>query len=88
MLAPHPSGASSEKGENILGADFKVRYINANDGTVEGLDLIGKSSFTVQFHPEARPGPLDAAPLFDRFSEIVNNKIPSDRFAKVLRGDN
>ena len=88
MLAPHPSGASSEKGENILGADFKVRYINANDGTVEGLDLIGKSSFTVQFHPEARPGPLDAAPLFDRFSEIVNKKIPSDRFAKVLRGDN
>ena len=88
MLAPHPSGASSEKGENILGADFKVRYINANDGTVEGLDLIGKSSFTVQFHPEARPGPLDAAPLFDRFSEIVNKKIPSDRFAKVLRGGN
>ena len=88
MLAPHPSGACSEKGTNVLGADFKVRYINANDGTVEGLDLVGKSSFTVQFHPEARPGPLDAAPLFDRFSDIVNEKIPTNKIARVLRGDN
>ena len=81
MLAPHPSGACSEKGTNVLGADFKVRYINANDVTVEGLDLVGKSSFT-------RPGPLDAAPLFDRFSEIVNKKIPTNKIARVLRGDN
>ena len=62
--------------------------INANDGTVEGLDLVGKSSFTVQFHPEARPGPLDAAPLFDRFSEIVSEKIPTNKIARMLRGDN
>ena len=88
MLAPHPSGACSEKGKNVLGADFKVRYINSNDRTVEGLDLVGKSSFTVQFHPEARPGPLDAAPLFDRFSDIVNKKIPTNKIAKTLRGDN
>ena len=88
MLAPHPSGACSEKGKNILGADFKVRYINSNDRTVEGLDLVGKSSFTVQFHPEARPGPLDAAPLFDRFSDIVNKKIPTNKIAKTLGGDN
>jgi carbamoyl-phosphate synthase small subunit len=88
MLAPHPSGACSEKGTNVLGADFKVRYINSNDRTVEGLDLVGKSSFTVQFHPEARPGPLDAAPLFDRFSDIVNKKVPTNKVAKSLRGDN
>ena len=88
MLAPHPSGACSEKGANVLGADFKVRYINSNDRTVEGLDLVGKSSFTVQFHPEARPGPLDAAPLFDRFSDVVNKKIPTNKIARALRGDN
>ena len=88
MLAPHPSGACSEKGTNVLGADFKVRYINSNDRTVEGLDLVGKSSFTVQFHPEARPGPLDAAPLFDRFSDIVNKKVPTNKVTKSLRGDN
>ena len=86
MLAPHPSGACSEKGENVLGSDFIVRYVNANDRTVEGLDLVGKPSFTVQFHPEACPGPHDAAPLFDRFSEIVEENFISNKAAKTLRG--
>ena len=74
MLSPHPSGLCSEINDNILGADFKVRHINANDKTVEGLELIGKPAFTIQFHPEACPGPHDASPLFDRFSELVNNQ--------------
>ena len=39
-------------------------------------------------YPEARPGPLDAAPLFDRFSDIVNKKVPTNKVAKSLRGDN
>ena len=82
------SPAKAKTIEKYLGADFKVRYINSNDRTVEGLDLVGKSSFTVQFHPEARPGPLDAAPLFDRFSDIVNKKVPTNKVAKSLRGDN
>ena len=86
MLAPHPSGACSEKGDNVLGSDFTVRYVNANDRTVEGLDLVGKPSFTVQFHPEACPGPHDAAPLFDRFSEIVEANFISNKAAKTLRG--
>jgi len=86
MLAPHPSGACSEKGNNVLGADFKVRYVNANDRTVEGLDLVDKSSFTVQFHPEACPGPHDAAPLFDRFSEIVKQTLIATKVTKTLRG--
>jgi len=88
MLAPHPSGACSEKGNNVLGADFKVRYVNANDRTVEGLDLVGKSSFTVQFHPEACPGPHDAAPLFDRFSELVKQDLHSNTMVQTLRGEN
>jgi len=88
MLAPHPSGACSEKGNNVLGADFKVRYVNANDRTVEGLDLVGKSSFTVQFHPEACPGPHDAAPLFDRFSELVKQDLHSNTVVQTLRGEN
>jgi len=86
MLAPHPSGACSEKGRNELGANFMVRYVNANDGTVEGLDLVGKSAFTVQFHPEACPGPHDAAPLFDRFSEIVDGDNVENKVAETLRG--
>ena len=46
-----------------------------HDGTVEGLDVIGKPCFTVQFHPEACPGPHDAAPLFLRFRSMVDNHI-------------
>ena len=88
MLAPHPSGACSSKGNNVLGADFKVRYVNANDRTVEGLDLVGKSSFTVQFHPEACPGPHDAAPLFDRFSELVKQDLLSNPMTQTLGGEN
>ena len=71
MLAPHPSGACSEASDNILGSEFRVRHINSNDGTVEGLDLLDKPAFTIQFHPEACPGPHDASPLFDRFQKIV-----------------
>ncbi len=71
MLAPHPSGACSDLSDNVLGAEFKVRHVNSNDGTVEGLDLLDKPAFTIQFHPEACPGPHDASPLFDRFQKMV-----------------
>ena len=71
MLAPHPSGACSDVTDNVLGAEFKVRHVNSNDGTVEGLDLLDKPAFTIQFHPEACPGPHDASPLFDRFQNMV-----------------
>ena len=47
--------------------------MNANDRTVEGLDIVDKSVFTVQFHPEAAPGPHDAYPLFKRFREMVDS---------------
>jgi carbamoyl-phosphate synthase small subunit len=72
MLAAHPSGACSPKGENLHGEQAKVRFVNANDRTVEGLDIVGKSVFTVQFHPEAAPGPHDAYPLFARFRMMVD----------------
>ena len=42
-------------------------FINVNDGTNEGLSYTGKNIFTVQFHPEACPGPQDSGDLFDRF---------------------
>lgn len=42
-------------------------FVNVNDGTNEGLSYTGKNIFTVQFHPEACPGPQDSSYLFDRF---------------------
>ena len=49
----------------------EVSFVNVNDGTVEGLKYIGKNIFTVQFHPEACPGPQDSAYLFDRFIKMM-----------------
>ena len=46
-------------------------FMNVNDGTNEGLKYVGKNIFTVQFHPEACPGPQDTGYLFDRFIEMM-----------------
>ena len=46
-------------------------FVNVNDGTCEGLSYTGKNIFTVQFHPEACPGPQDSGYLFDRFIEMM-----------------
>ena len=45
----------------------KISFVNANDNTCEGVDYDDMNAFTVQFHPEACSGPLDASYLFDRF---------------------
>ena len=46
-------------------------FVNVNDGTNEGLSYTGKNIFTVQYHPEACPGPQDSAYLFDRFLDMM-----------------
>lgn len=46
-------------------------FENVNDKTNEGLKYIGKNIFTVQFHPEACPGPQDSGYLFDRFMKMM-----------------
>ena len=46
-------------------------FENANDNTNEGLKYVGKNIFTVQFHPEACPGPQDSSYLFDRFIAMM-----------------
>lgn len=46
-------------------------FVNVNDGTNEGLAYQGKNIFTVQFHPEACPGPQDSGYLFDRFISMM-----------------
>ena len=46
-------------------------FVNVNDGTNEGLSYTGKNIFTVQYHPEACPGPQDSGYLFDRFIKMM-----------------
>ncbi len=54
----------------VFGAGF-VSHINLNDGVVEGLELLERPAFSVQYHPESAAGPHDAAYLFDRFAEMM-----------------
>ncbi len=49
----------------------EVTHVNLNDGTVEGLRVAGIPAFSVQHHPEAGPGPHDAAYLFRSFTELM-----------------
>ena len=49
----------------------EATHINLNDDTIEGIRLKNKPAFSVQYHPEASPGPHDARYLFDRFVEML-----------------
>jgi carbamoyl-phosphate synthase small subunit len=51
--------------------DVEVTHINLNDNTVEGIRHRRLPAFAVQYHPEASPGPHDAAYLFDQFRTMM-----------------
>ncbi|MFP9115337.1 glutamine-hydrolyzing carbamoyl-phosphate synthase small subunit [Flavobacterium sp. RHBU_3] len=51
--------------------DFEITHVHVNDGTVAGMRMKSKNCFSVQYHPEASPGPHDASYLFDQFIENI-----------------
>ncbi|PYJ95665.1 MAG: carbamoyl phosphate synthase small subunit [Verrucomicrobia bacterium] len=57
-----------------LPSDVAVNRVNLNDRTVEGMRHKTKPIFCVQYHPEASPGPHDAAPLFDEFRALIERR--------------
>jgi len=57
--------------ESIPGNKADVTHKNLNDGTVEGMRHTGLPIFSLQYHPEAAPGPHDARYLFQRFLDLV-----------------
>jgi carbamoyl-phosphate synthase small subunit len=54
-----------------LPADWQPWFTNANDGSNEGMRHRSKPFMSVQFHPEAAPGPVDCEPLFDKFTSLI-----------------
>ncbi|MGN0601335.1 MAG: carbamoyl phosphate synthase small subunit [Oscillospiraceae bacterium] len=56
-----------------MGDNAKVSFVNANDGTCEGITYLNMPAFSVQFHPEACGGPLDTGFLFDKFMALIDN---------------
>lgn len=63
--------------EQTLGDDWAPWFFNANDGTNEGIRHRSKPFSSVQFHPEARPGPVDTDSLFDRFIQVMKHGVPT-----------
>lgn len=59
---------------SIAGTGLEITHIALNDETVEGLSHLHAKAFTVQYHPEASPGPEDANGLFDQFLELVESE--------------
>jgi carbamoyl-phosphate synthase small subunit len=57
--------------DSVAGTELEVTHMALNDGTVEGLAHKTVAAFTVQYHPEASPGPEDANGLFNQFIELV-----------------
>ena len=60
----------------VFGAGF-VSHICLNDGVVEGIELLERPAFSVQYHPESAAGPHDAAYLFDHFADLMIKSHPS-----------
>lgn len=67
----HGFAINREETENH--PDIEITHVHLNDHTVAGIKMKSKNCFSVQYHPEASPGPHDASYLFDQFIENIQN---------------
>lgn len=69
-----PISGSAPRAPHLVDSEFgrvALTHWNLNDGTLEGMRLLDVPAFSVQYHPEAAPGPHDSAHLFDRFAGLM-----------------
>lgn len=66
-------GFSINKEETEAHPDVEITHLHLNDNTVAGIRLNNKKCFSVQYHPEASPGPHDTEYLFDQFFELIKD---------------
>jgi carbamoyl-phosphate synthase small subunit len=64
-------GFSINKDEVVKSDRVEMTHLNLNDQSVEGIRVKGKKAFSVQYHPEAAPGPHDSRYLFDEFVSLM-----------------
>jgi carbamoyl-phosphate synthase small subunit len=69
----HSFAVSEESLKNIKHTDYEITHINLNDNTIEGLEYKRINVYTVQFHPEGKPGPHDSRYIFNKFVELIKN---------------
>ena len=67
-------GFAISRDETEAHKDITITHIHLNDDTVAGIEMKSKNCFSVQYHPEASPGPHDASYLFDQFIENISKK--------------
>ena len=60
--------------KSLEGKGIKISHISMNDGTIEGLEYTKHPTFTVQYHPEACPGPGDHDYLFEHFVDMMEGR--------------
>lgn len=70
-ISSHNHGYSVD--DASLPSSIRVTHRNLNDGTIEGIEVIGQRAFSVQYHPEACPGPHDSLGLFERFVDLMRS---------------
>jgi len=63
--------------------NIEVTHVNLNDNSIEGIRVKNKMAFSVQYHPEAAPGPHDSAYLFDEFVSMIKTSMKSSISAVV-----
>jgi carbamoyl-phosphate synthase small subunit len=71
-------GFAINREETEAHPDLEITHIHLNDQTVAGIRMKDKKVFSVQYHPEASPGPHDAEYLFDTFFEWIEDSVSSD----------
>ena len=67
-------GFAINREETEKHSDIEITHVHLNDNTVAGIKMKSKNCFSVQYHPEASPGPHDSSYLFDQFIENIKNK--------------
>ena len=72
-IASHNHGFAVDP--KTLPADVRMSHVNLNDGTCAGIEHVSKPQFSVQYHPEAGPGPADPLYLFRQFSDAIAARL-------------